>query len=419
MKLDTPKNSNYCATVVKIKSIIDLPNCDNVVATPIFGFQAIVNKTTKVGDLGIVFPVETQLSEDYAAYNSLYRHVDKNSDPKQAGYLEDNRRIRAVKFRGHRSDCLFMPLTSVVFTGVDIKDLKEGDEFDVLNGYEICNKYTVPVKEFRGQKPIDRGFQRVEPKHLPEHLDSSNFFKFSDQISKDTDIIVTQKLHGTSIRIANTIVSRKPTLIDRIAKFFRAHIQQTEFDYVFGSRKVIKDVNNPHQNHFYEEDIWSHEGAKLQGILPQNYIAYGELIGWTSINTPIQKNYTYKIPQGKCELYIYRIAIVNAQGVITDLSWDQVKEFCISYGLKHVPELWRGKMKKFDATKYLDIRFADSYKNCLELDDPKLVDEGVCVRVDKLTPLILKAKSPIFLQHETALLDKGELDIESEEAITS
>jgi hypothetical protein len=72
MKLTKPENSNYCATVVEIKNIIPLDNCDNVVQTSIFGLQAIVGKEVKVGDIGVFFPVETQLSEQFCAHNNLY-----------------------------------------------------------------------------------------------------------------------------------------------------------------------------------------------------------------------------------------------------------------------------------------------------------------------------------------------------------
>jgi len=66
MKLLEPENSNYAAQVVEIKSLTDLAGCDNVVGTPLLGFQAIVGKDTEQGDLGIVFTAETQLSEEYA-----------------------------------------------------------------------------------------------------------------------------------------------------------------------------------------------------------------------------------------------------------------------------------------------------------------------------------------------------------------
>lgn len=117
MKIDKLQNPNYCATVVKIKNIIPLENCDNVVATTIFGFQAIVGKDTKIGDIGIVFPAETQLSDEYCYENNLYRHADKNRNEGEKGYIEDNRRVKAVKFRGNPSSCLFASLESLKFNG--------------------------------------------------------------------------------------------------------------------------------------------------------------------------------------------------------------------------------------------------------------------------------------------------------------
>src|SRR4051794_7797380 len=115
MKLEAPENENYAAVVVSITRTVPLENCDNVVGTPLLGFQAIVGKDTQVGDLGIVFPAEVQLSNDYASRNNLHRHGHLNASPEVKGYLEDNGRVKALKFRGHRSDCLFMPLSSLAY----------------------------------------------------------------------------------------------------------------------------------------------------------------------------------------------------------------------------------------------------------------------------------------------------------------
>jgi hypothetical protein len=419
MKIDKPQNANYAATVVEIKNIIPLENCDNVVATTFFGFQAIIGKDNAVGTIGIVFPAETQLSDEYCYNNDLYRHGDKNHDESKKGYLEDNRRIKAVKFRGHNSSCLFMPLDSLKYTRIDTSLLNVGDEFDMLSGKEICKKYQVERKiSNKGAKALEKKFSRVDAKHMPEHYDSSNFFKYSDMIAPTADIIVTQKLHGTSIRIGHTLAKRKFNLVERVLERFGVPIQTHTHDYVFGSRKVIKDINNPYQNHFYDTDIWTEQGKKLVGMLPENYIVYGELIGWTGDHKEIQKDYTYSIPKGSTELYIYRIAIINSEGYQTDLSWQQVKEFCDKTGLKYVPELWKGKMIDFDVKEFIDVRFFDGlhggYRNALYIGDNKdLVDEGVCIRVDGIVPTILKAKSPIFFEHETKMLDTGEEDLES------
>lgn len=273
MKLEKPINNNYCATVVKIKNLVPLPNCDNVVATTIFGFQAIVSKATQIGQIGIVFPAETQLSEDYCYNNNLYRHNDKNKVHAEKGYLEDNRRVRSVKFRGHRSEALFMPLESLDFTKIKIADLQEGDDFDQLKGIEICKKFELPKRAQHNQQQAVRK-SRVEKKFLPEHYDTDNYFKCHETIPANQEIIVTQKLHGTSIRVANTVVDRKLNILEKFLLKLGLKIQTKEFDYVYGSRRVIKDINNPDQIHFYEKDIWTETGKKLQGLLPQGFIVY-------------------------------------------------------------------------------------------------------------------------------------------------
>lgn len=415
MKIEKPINANYCATVVRLKNIIPLANCDNVVGTSIFGYQAIVGKEHQVGDIGIVFPPETQLSDEFAKENNLFRHSEFNKDIRVKGYLEDNKRIRAMKFRGNRSEALFMPLESLQYLKVNIGELKEGDEFDQLDGEEICRKYVIKIGSARvNRQPSPKTFKRVDTKYIPEHFDSDNYFKFCEQLNPETEVIVTQKIHGTSIRIANTIVLRKLNVFEKLLSKFGVKIQPTEFDYVFGSRKVIKDANNPLQKSFYDIDLWSQEGKKLEGTIPENYILYGELVGWTPTGAPIQKGYTYQVPLGTCQLYIYRVAFVNGQGILIDLSWDHVLEFCDSHGLKPVVELWRGKVKDFDVNQFLDKHFNQEYRNALPLEKEDMVDEGICVRVDKMTPYILKAKSPKFLEHESKMLDFGEIDLETE-----
>lgn len=430
MKLDKPTNPNYCATIVRLPAVrFSLSGLDNLEGASVFGFQVIISKGT-LDTLGVFFPAETQMSDEYCYENNLYRHGNLNRFPDQKGYMEDNRRVRAIKFKGNTSNGFFMPLESLSFTGIDLSILKEGDEFDILNGKEICRKYEVARNPMKQQAVVDRGFVRADKKYMPEHIDTENFFKNADKISPDTEVIVTQKLHGTSIRIGHTLVNRKPTLVERIAAFFGGKFKTTEYAYLYGSRKVIKDSNNPNQDHYYDTDIWSNEGKKLDGILPENYIVYGELIGWTPDGAPLQKGYTYGLPQGTCELYIYRITLINEKGLMTDLSWNQVKEFCSKNNLKHVPEIATAKMEEtlegdFWAIKQLlDVRFFEGGDNllpqrqCLWLGNNDLVDEGICVRADGLLPKILKAKSPKFLEHETKVLDTGEEDLESSQTVT-
>lgn len=417
MKLNKPENESYAGTIVTISEVHPLEGSDNIVGTNIFGFQAIVGVGTQPGERGIFFPAETQLSQEYCYENNLHQHGNLNRDEGSKGYLGDNRRIRAIRLRGNRSDCLFMPLTSLSYIkGLNLDDFKDGDTFDAIGEHPICNKYVIKrtKKEQRIEKNKDK-FIRVDKKFLPEHYDSDQWYKHHDAIPDETTVIVTQKLHGTSIRVGNTIVRRRLGVRDRIAKFLGVRVAEDEMDYVFGSRKVIKDINNPNQNHFYTTDIWTDEGRKLEGKIPENFLIYGELIGWTPAGAPIQRNYTYNVPPQTCDLYVYRVAFVNAQGKVVDLSWDQVKEFCKDTGLRHVPELWRGLKKDLIIEEFEDKYYVgEGYQQAVPLSEGSPCDEGVCVRVDGIAPYILKMKGPLFREHETKMLDAEAEDLESE-----
>lgn len=417
MKLKEPLNPNYAATIVSIKTTVPLEGRDNIVGAPLLGMQAIVSRDTKVGDIGVLFVAETQLSPDYLKQNNLYRESDLNKDKSKKGFIEHNGRVKAIKLGGHRSDALFMPLSSLSFTKVKIDELNEGDAFEELNGVDICKKYEVRRKISRvdKNKNTKKVFRRVDDKMLPEHYDSDQYFRVADSYKPDTQIILTQKLHGTSIRAANTIVKRKITFTEEALKKLGVNIKEYEYDYVFGSRKVIKDPNNKSQNHFYVKDVWTEAGKKFEGLIPEGYVVYGELIGWTEDGAPLQKGYTYNVPHSTNEVYVYRVAFINPQGVIVDLSWDQVKEWCIDRGLKHVPELWRGKHSELVPEDWLDKKYhEDGLTNAVPLSAESPADEGVCVRVDRLAPYITKIKSPLFYQHETKMIDEEAVDMEEE-----
>ncbi|AEK10156.1 RNA ligase [Mycobacterium phage SirDuracell] len=439
MKLDAPKNKNYAAQVVRVPATLELKGLDNLVGVPVLGCQALTQRDTMEGDLRIAFTVETQLSVDYAHYNNLFRDAERNEDPNETGYLENHRRIKAMKLRGHKSSALLMPLGSVAWTGVDPSELQEGDTFDTLNGHEICRKYELPVKHTHGAKAskVQRAFKRVDSKVFPEHLDTDNFFRSAHLLEAGREVVVTQKLHGTSIRVGNVPVLRQKKWLERFINRW-VKTPDYEFDVVYGSRKVIKDVNNPNQNHYYQSDIWTEYGKKIAALIPEGFIVYGELIGWTPDGQPIQKGYTYDVPRGEAHLYVYRVAHINSQGHLSDLSWGGVKQFCQVRGLKWTPEMDRVSFGGADPeypsieeltqyiTQAMDMRYADHYDKTvagtavaalidrpISLSDKKSVDEGVCLRQDGLVPTILKAKSPKFFEYETKLLDSGEVDTES------
>lgn len=419
MKLKEPENKNYAATIVKIEHLHPLENSDNLVGAPLLGMQAVVSKETEVGTVGVLFVAETQLSEEYAAKNNLFRHKEFNEDKEKAGFIEDNRRVKAIKLRGNRSDALFMPLSSLAYTKVDLSEFKVGDAFEELNGHEICKKYEVKRKSYpTHEKNKHKVFERVDEKLFPRHYDTSQYYRVLETYKPYTEIIVTQKLHGTLLRFSNIPVKRQLSLVEKIAAKLGVKVQKEEHDHVYGSNRVIKDANNDRQQHFYAHDIWTESAKKYDDSVPENFIVYGELIGWTQDGAPIQKHYTYQVPKGTSEFYVYRVAQINPQGILTDLSWDQVKEWCNDRGIKYVPELWRGRHEDFNPEEWLDTNYHKTlhggYSQAIPLDDDSPCDEGICIRVDGLAPYITKLKSPEFYAHETKMIDEEAVDMEEE-----
>ena len=173
--LEKPVNPNYCATVVKISKINELENCDNVVAAIIFSNSVIVGKDTRIGDFGLYFPPETQLSPEFISNNNLYRNSELNIDKTKKGYFEENGRIRVVKFRGlHKSEGFFIPISCLNYLGTFAMP-KEGDDFDKINGHYICCKYIVKVKgepsTKKGDKKKVNKFDRLVENQFRLHID--------------------------------------------------------------------------------------------------------------------------------------------------------------------------------------------------------------------------------------------------------
>src|SRR5579859_7689939 len=137
-----PINPNYCATVTQLGRFVTLANCANVKGALIFGNQVIVGNETAPGDIGLFFPLESALSAPFLRANNLYRKPELNADTNVKGYFEDHGRVRAVKFRGHKSEGFWIPLTALNYLAMNVPeeewlDLRVGANFDEFGGNPI------------------------------------------------------------------------------------------------------------------------------------------------------------------------------------------------------------------------------------------------------------------------------------------
>lgn len=404
------ENENYCGVVVRVTNLIKLDKLDNQKGFPCFGEMAIVDNSTNVGDLGVLFTCGTKLSEKYCYENNLNTDSSKNKDQQKKGYVSSNR-IRNLKLKGNLSTCLYLPLESLS-SFCDIKKLKEGDSFTHINGHEICSKYIVKQQN-QGQKSEAKPKkERVVIKTFPEHDSTDNFFKNKDKYHPEDDIICTVKLHGTSVRLGHSLHKRNLSFFERVLTKIGFNIQQYEYKKIAGSRKVIKYTKNPTSG-YYKEDIYNQCLDVYQHLIPKNWVIFGEIIGWAG-DRPIQPKYTYQIPRGCFDFYCYRISVLNEDGYRVDLTYDQVKDWCSFNNIKVVPEIWRGKFKDFNADMFMNKRYLEEYGIGLPLDSKDLVDEGIVIMKYGIKEYFSKAKSTIFLGYESDNQDMNISNLEDE-----
>ena len=440
MKIKEPKNQNYAAVVVEIKTIIPLEKCDNVQAAIIMGNQVVVSKDVKVGDIGLYFPLECALSKEYLSNNNLYNKSELNLDNTQKGYFDENGRVRCQRFRGHKSEGLFMPLESLQSFGV--LELEINTCFDEINGFPICSKYIVKQNRTPGQPGSRKSKTKIkyESKLIENqfrfHDDTAMLYRNLHRITPESLIHISYKMHGTSGISSYILCKKKLNWIEKLLSKLNVNIKTEEYDYIYSSRKVIKNEElNPNAQHYYNEDIWGIAHNEVKDFLQKGMTFYYEIVGYLPNGGSIQKDYDYGcsckiIPGntpiktvGEHAIYIYRITSTNVDGKVIEFSAKQVQDFCKKNGLNAVPELYYGYAKEFSDERMTkenwEIKFLDTVKQKYNEKDcfmcnTKVPEEGCVIRIDGLEFEAYKQKSERFYARETVLLDKGESNIEDE-----
>lgn len=187
----------YAAIVTRLKNVRPHSNADKVQLATCQGNQVVIGLDSLEDHLGVYFPSDGQLSDEFCKANNLYRDADLNARPKESGGMFDaNRRVRAQRFRGEISDGFWVPLHYFGFiqvTGLDV----EGFEFTEWKGVPICNKYINPAtlkiaRENQGKKAkVSRSSVMFK-----EHFDTGHFGKNIHEFQKGQHIVITEKLHG-------------------------------------------------------------------------------------------------------------------------------------------------------------------------------------------------------------------------------
>ena len=373
----------HCGYVVEVKEIRKHTNADRLQVATFFGSDTIVDLTVKVGDLGVYFPVDLQLSEEFCEHNNLVRKKDENGN-NVGGFLDpDKRNIKAINLRGEKSDGLFMPIRAFGYCYEGPEEamfaLNVGDQVTVVNGHEICKKY-IPKRQHRqGSYSAGNKTRKTKAPYAPlfaEHADTEQLAYNLGAFKNNDEVEITLKMHGTSQRTAYLPVLKgyKKTFWDKLTK--KQGTPVYEYDYVCGTRRVVlEDFESG--NSFYGSNSFreKHHNAFV-GKLNKGETVYYEVVGFTDNDAPIMSSadnnkvgkdfvkiygsqtvFSYGCSidgtktlhgvddQGvfsiveelpKSDLYVYRMTMTNEDGFTVEYTPDFMRYRCEQMGVKSV-----------------------------------------------------------------------------------
>ena len=419
--------STHCGYIVEVKELRPHTNADRLQIATFFGNDTCVGLDVQIGNKGIYFPSDLQLSEEFATVNNLVRKKD-DAGNNIGGYMDPAKRnVQAIRLRGEKSDGLFMRLDCLEYTGVDISTLKPGDQITVVNGHEICQKYIPRRNPSRNHVSGNKTRKKKAPiaPLFSEHADTEQLaynlgaFKVGDQIE------ITLKMHGTSQRtgylpvfkgyipnfwgrIANNVDPNK-----KLGKFTKTLYEEAlkhatpiyDWGYVSGTRRtVLENYDGGYygSNEFREEHSKAFEGKLLKGET-----VYYEVVGFTSNGTSIMgecnnkklndkefvKKYgattvfSYGCEEKQSDLYVYRMTMTNEDGDVIEYTPDFMRYRCEQMGVKTVPMFVQFYLDAVDL-EFETRTPGEIVKNCAECyyagPDPvgkTHVREGVVVRI--------------------------------------
>lgn len=441
--------------VAKLKDLNPIEGADKIQQANIFGETVIIPTSHHEGEIGLLFDCETQLSEDYVYYNNLYRKEKMNFDKKRSGYFEEKRRVKPIKIRGVKCSGFWMPLDSLKniphLEDFDLSTIKEGEQYRVINGVNICDKYVSPKTVERIRKGRSGRISINVTPTFKEHVDTDQFSRNTHELVENEIVITTEKLHGTSGRVGYLPIIKKKGFFETFFSFlstFRFDSFKTEYGFVVGSRRVVKHASNKietkNDNGFFREDLWTKIGIEyFNGKLNKGETVYFEIVGFTPDGTyiapPVNNNklknflekdefqkfinrygqtteflYNCSKKETPYSVFVYRITMSNDDGVSYDLSWDQVKMRCEEMGVNFVPELDRRILTIKDINENRFVDYIEELSKKPSLTFPTHIREGVVVRIEngKKTPTFLKHKSFVFKVLEGIIKESDVVDIE-------
>lgn len=458
MKLIKSKlaNENYVSKIINIESFTAHPNSEvtRLKIAHVDGFNVIVGIDEQPG-LFIYFPVNSQINPDILQYLNLYECSEMNRDSTKKGLFNKKGRVKAIKLKGFNSEGFLLPFANfqdyiINTVNIELPVQESGTEFDTVehNGKEfwVSKKYIV-VKEhgqsskagtIRRDRHLKR-FDKLIDGQFHFHYDTLLLRKNPYVLQPDSLIQISSKWHGTSGISAYVKCNKKLSWKDKLAKKLGVNVVDTEYNYIYASRTVIKNryINSGVSAGFYGCDVWAEADNIIKPYLVKGMTIYYEIVGFLPSGRYIQKNYDYGcVPPKEDEqytlnkhfkIYVYRVTLTNEDGVVHEYSTQEVQQWCKNVGLTPVIEYYYGLAKDLYPKEKIDEDWSIWFMNKLADDDRffmeqmspdcvnKVPHEGIVIKKENMGSEAWKLKCFKFLNKEQKELDNGESNIEDEQ----
>ena len=391
---------SYSGFIVVVDKLRPHPNADKLNIATFFGNDVCVGKDIWPGEIGVYFPCDGQLSEEFCRENNLVRKKDENGN-NIGGYMDpEKRNVTAIRLRGEKSDGLYCSLSCLTYTGVNMDDLEIGEPVTIINGHEICKKY-IPLRQTRNGS-VSSG-NRTRKHKVPvaplfaEHADTEQLAYNLGVFKPGDEIEITLKMHGTSQRtgylptfagysdswfcnLRNKIwfyfnkLTHKNDLHTTLDSFKHDGDPRYEMNYVTGTRRTVLDN---YSGGFYGDNAFREKHAKkFEGKLQKGETVYYEVVGFTNTGAPImasannskmndkefikqygketvfsygcsptrepdieaQENENGYLPHlPQSDIYVYRMTMTNEDGYTVEYTPDFMRYRCEQMGIKTVP----------------------------------------------------------------------------------
>lgn len=328
-------SKNYTAKVFRIKEYTKHPNADRLFIVNVDFNNVITGVEPKIGDMYVYFPVLSVLDKNFIKHINGYSDPSLNENTEVKGFFGKVPRVRPIKLRGEKSEGYMHPASTL--EGLYGVTLNEGDEFNTINDVEVCKKYIVEgfKNSISSNIPKKKQESRLLDGMFHLHGSTENFRKNYFKIQPSDLIEISYKKHGTSLVVANIPVKRSLSWVEKIVKKFGVNVKETEYDFIYSSRKIVKNASiNKDNQHYYNVDIWGLAKERIKNAIPKGYSLYCEIVGQTPDGSWIQKDYDYGTKSGEFDVWVYKITYTNEDGYTINLSTPQIKEFCNKYNLK-------------------------------------------------------------------------------------